>query len=297
MKSGITLTSRAVCFAGLFLILTSSCWLENYSASAQEAEKLSPENLSFLATFDSTLRADKGKGEYQFASDVSRQKFLSIKELPAVSIQPGGKFGSAVRFSEKTKEVLCYPALGNFPYSEKTFNASISFWMKCDPAKLPKGFIDPLQITDKKWNDASIFVDFNDKRPADFRLGVFSDLSFWNPDNKDFNKMDPEERPMVDAGKVPFAADRWVHIGLVFKGMNHSEGLSECTLYVDGKRIGTLKRKQKFSWNLEKTYLMLGIYYVGFLDDFAVFNVALTEKQIQMLATSGKSVSDLVGQK
>ena len=270
--------------------------LSNAQKSSAQIDGINKKNLSFLATFDSGLKADFGKGETKsrFAEDVSRKGFLKQDKLEGVSIDAKGKFGSAIHFDRKTKSILCYSADKNVPYSEKGFDATISFWMNCDLEKLPKGYIDPLQITDKKWNDASIFVDFNDKRPADFRLGVFSDFKHWNPENRKFDLLKPAERPMVDAGRVAFAKDKWTHIGLVFKDINTSGETSHCKLYVDGKLIGDLDRKQKFTWDTKKTFIMLGIYYVGKIDDFAIFDIAMTDKQIGTVFQSKHSIATLL---
>lgn len=264
-------------------------------ANSQQA-KIDSGSLTFLATFDKSPAADFAKGDNKevIAEDVSRKKFLGRTGIDGVLPYPDGKFGQGIDFRKKTKKVFCYKAEKNFPYSKDEFDASISFWMKCDLTKLPKGFIDPLQITDKKWNDSSIFVDFNDKRPADFRLGVFSDLKFWNPDNKDLNKMPPQERPMVDAGRFQFSKDKWTHVALVFEDINTDKESSSCKLYLDGKLIGDLKRKQKFTWTEKNAYIMLGIYFVGQLDDFAIFDVALDADQVRSITNATESLSSLL---
>ncbi|MEC9094782.1 MAG: LamG-like jellyroll fold domain-containing protein [Planctomycetota bacterium] len=265
------------------------------AVKAQELD-LNRKNLTFLATFDKSLNADYGLGEIkQFrAEDVSRKKVEPEKPIEGVSAYPQGKFGGAIDFKKKTKNTFCYKAAKNFPYSKKEFDVTITFWMKTDPTQLPKGFIDPLQITDKKWNDASIFVDFNDQRPADFRLGVFSDLKFWNPDNRDFNKMKPEDRPMIDAGKVKFDQDQWMHVGLVLDDLNTDGKTSLCEFYLDGRRVGQLARKQKFTWEINNAYIMLGIYFIGQIDDFAIFDKALTADQIQAIAKAPDSISTIL---
>lgn len=273
------------------LILLGLCrW-----SAAQEVQ-IDKSDLTFLATFDSSPKADFGLGslEETIAEDVSRKKFLGRTGIDGVGPYVHGKYGAAINFAKKTRKIFCYKAEKNFPYSQNEFDVTISFWMKCDLGKLPDGFIDPLQITDKKWNDASIFVDFNDQRPADFRLGVFSDSDHWNPQKKDFQKMDASERPMVDAGKFPFAKDRWTHVGIVLKGVNAKKSKTSSQLYLDGKLIGDLKRNQRFSWDPKQAYIMLGIYFVGQIDDFAIFKTALSAKQIQSIVKSDKSLKSLL---
>ena len=49
---------------------------------------------------------------------------------------------------------------------------------------LKPGFCDPIQITDKAYNDSAIWADFTkDDKPRHFRLGVFGALKSWNPEN------------------------------------------------------------------------------------------------------------------
>lgn len=264
--------------------------------SAAQNDRLRKDDVTFLASFDQTLQAGIARGEKKsfVAGDLSRKSFLPEPRLQGVELVKEGRFGGALRFHRKTKEVFCYQARENFPYSPSGFDASISFWLKCSLDRLPQGYIDPLQITDKKWNDASLFVDFNDQRPPDFRLGVFSDLEFWNPDRRDFAKLKPEERPMVDAGKVNFSGNRWTHVCILLERINRSDQSARCRLYVDGKSRGELVRKQQLTWDLRKTWIMLGINYVGDLDDFAIFNKALTGDQVRQLAESDRPVWELL---
>lgn len=263
--------------------------------NAQSLEQLG-KNLTFLATFDKSYDADhaNGCGKTMTASNVGRKEISEGMSVPGVTRDKPGKYGKALSFSKKTKEVFCFGVEKNFPYSEEAFGATISFWMKTDLKALPPGFIDPLQITDKKWNDASIFVDFSDKLPRDFRLGVFSNLEFWNPNNKNYDKMPPNERPLIDAGNVKFSADQWTHIVLVFDAINATRDQSQCKLFIDGKKIGQLDRNQKMTWNVKKAVIMLGIYYVGDMDEFTIFNKPLSEAEINEVFKSTQSLDCLI---
>lgn len=267
----------------------------SHVGNAQSLEQLS-KNLTFLATFDKSYDADhaNGSGKTMTASNVGRKEVSDGMSVPGVTRDKPGKYGKALSFSKKTKEVFCFGVEKNFPYSKNAFGATISFWMKTDLKTLPPGFIDPLQITDKKWNDASIFVDFSDKLPRDFRLGVFSNLKFWNPDNKNYDKMPPSERPLVDAGNFKFSADRWTHVTLVFDAINATRKQSRCQLFIDGKKIGQLDRKQKMTWNVKKAVIMLGIYYVGDMDEFAIFNKPLSAAEIDEVFKSTESLDRLI---
>ncbi len=93
-------------------------------------------------------------------------------------------------------------------YRSEDWSGTISFWMRLDPDKdLQPGYCDPLQVTQFAWNNGSFFVDFDKDLPRDFRLGVFSDLKFWNPENIDWEKLPVEKRPMVTVKKPPFSRE------------------------------------------------------------------------------------------
>lgn len=276
----------------LLFALAPLCTQAGY---AQSLDRLG-ESLTFLATFDKSYDADhsNGSGKTMTASNVGRKEISKGMSVPGVRRDKPGKYGKALSFSRKTKEVFCFGVEKNLPYSGDAFSATISFWMKTDLKKLPPGYIDPLQITDKKWNDASIFVDFSDKLPRDFRLGVFSNLKFWNPDNRNYDKMAASERPLIDAGNVEFSADRWTHVVLVFHAINATRQQSQCQLFIDGKKIGQLDRKQKITWDVKKAVMMLGIYYVGDMDEFAIFNKPLNKDEIDGIFKSAQSLNRLI---
>ena len=252
-------------------------------------------HLTFLASFDESFDADfaKGNKKVMTASEVSRKTITDGLAIDGIGLSPDGKWGQAIDFKIKTKKIACYGVKDNFPYSAKSFDATVSFWMRTDLANLPKGFIDPLQITDKKWDDSSIFVDFNDKPVRDFRLGVFSDLKFWNPENAKLDDLPQQQRPMIDAGHVKFSKAKWIHIVITLNGINHGQE-TLCKLFMDGKLVGKLNRRQQFTWDLEKAFIMIGIYYVGQIDDFAIFKKALTPKQVQSIYLSPNSLSSLL---
>jgi hypothetical protein len=157
--------------------------------------------------------------------------------------------------------------------------------MRLNPAEdLPPGFVDPLQITAKAWNDAAIFVDFTETNPRRFRLGVFSDYKFWNPTDRPWDAIPEGERPMVSVSDLPFSRDTWTHVAITFQGFNSADTEGDAVLYLDGKPRGRLPGARQFTWDPEKVAIVLGIYYVGRIDDFAIFNRALGRDQVIALS-------------
>ena len=178
--------------------------------------------------------------------------------------------------------MVLYQGLKNIELADNAA-VTVSFWMKLSPTTdLPKGYVDPLQITDKKWNDASIFVDFTPDNPRQFRLGTFSDYRVWNPDDTPWDQVSEDDRPMIPVTQPPFKGDNWTHIALTLEDVNsESEGVAR--LYLDGKQVGERKGPFKFTWDPQKVAIMIGIYYVGGFDELTIFDRALTGSEIAQL--------------
>jgi len=252
------------------------------SARADEATGLA-KHLTFLATFDESTQADFAKGDA--ASYIG-------EEIPPKNSQPGlpahithvagqGKWGGSLQFKDVSPKVFFYRGKDNVPYSAEGFDLTVSYWLRLTPEKdLKPGYVDPLQITDKAWNNASIFCDFNDKgEPRLFRLGVMSDLTFWNPQNTDWEKIPDSDRPLIVVQQHPFRADEWTHVAFTLKGVNRSTPCVS-TFYLNGKAQGSRTVREKFTWNPEQVAIMLGIQYIGGMDELSVFDKALTAEEI-----------------
>lgn len=262
---------------------------------AQQQESLK-ESLRFLASFDRSVDADVARGNKQLMTAKSLRREEVSPGLIGDAVQwdkTGGRYGGCLSFKKKTDAIVFYHGANNMPSTDSEFAGTISFWLRLTPDEdLPPGYVDPLQITDKKWNDASIFVDFTEKNPRQFRLGVFSDFAYWNPDDRKWEKIPDDERPLVTLKEPTFSKDSWTHVAIAFEGFNRDEKPGRATLYVDGVSVGDLNRSQHFTWAPERLAIMLGIYYIGDLDEFAVFDRCLSAKQVAELAKSTSSLTD-----
>ena len=136
----------------------------------------------------------------------------------------------------------------------------------------------------KKWNDASFFVDFTDKNPRTFRLGVFSDYQFWNPRDRKWDDIPDADRPLVSVTSPPFARDKWTHVAFVFSKLNQSSSEGVTHFFLDGELQGSLRGQQRISWQSERVSIWLGINYVGWMDDLMVFDRALSKAELRALA-------------
>jgi hypothetical protein len=263
---------------------------------AQQQSSLT-DALLFHASFDASADADYAKGDARIytAKSVKRENVQAGLHTAAVSLDgKQGRYGGALSFTEKSDQIVFFKGVGNLPSAEQNFQGSYSFWLRLTPEEdLPPGYVDPLQITDKKWNDASFFVDFTKETPRKFRLGVFSDYKIWNPQDRKWDDIPDAERPLVAVDQPPFSREKWTHVGITFRDFNGKNQVGVATLYLNGESQGDLRRKQRFTWNDERLAIMIGIYYVGLLDDFAIFDRALTPSEMKTVFELPKGIVSL----
>lgn len=241
--------------------------------------------LTFHVSFDHGLDADYAKGDPKLYTWIDRAKKTSkvgLHTKDKSKLSTDGKFGTAMEFLAGDAPWIYYAAKDNLAYNQKNWSGSVSLWLKCDPVDgLAKGYCDPIQLTPRAWNDASFFLDFNkDGKPRDFRLGAFADKGVWNPKGDDV----PEsKRPLLTSKDPNFSADKWTHVLFTWEGFNTGKKEAIAKLYLDGKLNGTLTGwNQQFTWaSTETSRLLLGLHYVGLLDEFSCFNRALSAEEVK----------------
>ncbi len=241
----------------------------------------------FHAPFEGSTQAAlaQGDGKLLTADSIDRNQILG-HELPAgLSIASGqGRIGDALHFAEKTKEMVFYEG-SECGYRDHNWSGSVSVWLKLDPNKdLEPGYCDPLQITERAWNDAAFFIDFDKFLPRDFRLGVFADLKAWNPKDIAWDDLPIADRPMVVVQQPPFSANEWTHICFTWEHINADDNQTpSSTLYLNGQQQGSYQPPKQFTWDPAKASLMLGLNYIGLMDELSVFNAPLSSAQVQHL--------------
>ena len=256
------------------------------------------ESLTFHASFDNGPEADFASGDPAIYSAPSFNETDQAKpgiSVPDVEIVAGaGRFGDALRFSKKNTQALFYKAKDNVAYSGTNDGGTVSFWLSLDPVvDLEPGYCDPIQVTDAAYNDAAVWVDFTDKNPRKFRLGVFGDLAVWNPEKLAPDKNPDFEKRLVAVDEPPFRAGQWNHVLVTYSGLNSASG-GTAKLYLDGELQGTAKGiSEPFTWNADKAALRLGVNYVGLFDDLAVFDRALTGDEVTALHQLADGVASL----
>ncbi len=262
-------------------------WLAPAEEPADSTAALA-DALTFHASFDNGLDADRADADpalYTAPSYDEQDQAEPGLGNPAVMLAEGaGRFGHALRFTERNQHAIFYRAEGNIGYSPDGWSGTVSFWLSLDPATdLEPGFCDPIQITDAAYNDAAIWVDFTAENPRQFRLGVFGDLDVWNPDG-----LGPNDNPaftdrLAVVDEPPFAGDRWTHVAIAYAGLGQPGGAA--TLYLDGERVpgGADDIDEPFTWDVERGAIRLGVNYVGLFDELSLFDRPLTADEIRAL--------------
>ncbi len=256
------------------------------------------ESLTFHASFDRTADGDFGSGDRQIYSAQSykeREGERAGLHHPYITLVPEGRFGGALKFARKNTLALYYKAARNVAYHSKDWRGTVSFWLSLDPeTDLEPGYCDPIQLTDKEYNDAALWVDFTrDDKPRHFRLGVFGDLMRWNPEN-----IPPDKNPnflqrLVVVSKTPFGKGKWTHVVVTHAGLGSASGVAK--LYLNGKLQGTTPNiSESFTWDLPRAAIRLGVNYVGLFDDLAIFNRDLKPKEVESLYQLKRGVQDIL---
>src|SRR5262249_30367481 len=109
-----------------------------------------------------------------------------------------------------------------------------------------------------------------------FRLGVFGDITTWNPQNIPPDKNPDFRRRLVVVERPPFANGKWTHIAVTWSNLGGGQGVAK--LYLDGKPRGSAEGiREPFTVDVARNAIRLGVNYVGLFDEVAVFNRALIE--------------------
>ncbi|MEP5611155.1 MAG: LamG-like jellyroll fold domain-containing protein [Cyclobacteriaceae bacterium] len=247
--------------------------------------------LTFYVSFDNGTSADFALGDTNMytanASYVNSSRVLEGIQVgmnnPDHRIVKGkGQRGDAFEFGKKSGKVLYYKSKDNIAYNPQNWSGSISFWLSVDPSTDLDGYTDPVQITDANYNDASIWVDFTDEDPPDFRLGVIGDKSAWSLDTLNSPFMVEFEKRLVNVEAPPFSRKTWTHILITYDGLGTPQSLA--SLYLNGEKIGAVSGvDDPFTWELEESNIFLGLGFTGLMDELSIFNKPLTDDQAMEL--------------
>lgn len=243
--------------------------------------------LTFYVSFDNGTTADYALGDRNIYTATSGKNLDNIQagmNNPDHQIIEGeGQSGDAFKFGKKSDKVIFYKSKDNIAYTPQNWSGTISFWLKLDPATdLEPGYTDPIQITDTRYNDASIWVDFTDKNPRDFRLGVIGDIDVWSLDTLKSSAEVEFEKRLVRVKELPFTKAGWTHVLITYRALGTAQSLA--SLYLNGEKMGTINGiDDPFTWDVEKSNIYIGLNFTGLMDELSIFNKPLTDSQVMEL--------------
>lgn len=272
------------------LVLIGALFLQLFSCQSNSSSAFK-NALTFYASFDNGTSADFALGDTNIYTATatyanSRRHLEGIHvgmNNPDHRIAEGkGQIGNAFEFGKKSNSVIFYKGKDNIAYHPQNWSGTISFWLSVDPTTDLDGYTDPIQITDTDFNDASIWVDFTDEDPRDFRLGVIGDRNAWTLDTLNSPISTVFEKRTVSIKTPLFTRITWTHILIVYEGLGTVNSLA--SLYLNGEKVGTISGiDDPFSWELEKSNIFLGLNFTGLMDELSIFNQALTAEEAMEL--------------
>jgi hypothetical protein len=258
-------------------------------AAAQAIRDTLRTALSFFASFDHGFHADYAHGDrlmYSAPDYRDLDEAMAGVTNPDVVIAKGqGRYGDALDFRKKNTQAVFYRAAVNSGYRSRNWSGTISFWLSLSPdADLEPGYADPLQLTDKAYNNAALWVDFTrDDKPRHFRLGAFGDSAAWNAQNLPTDRNPFFNQRTIVVTQPPFAHGKWTHVAIVFAKLNSDSG-GTAKLYLDGQLKGTAEGiKDPFTWEPARATIRLGVNYVGLWDELSIYDRPLSDAAIDAL--------------
>lgn len=246
--------------------------------------------VTFYASFDEAIKGDFGGGDLdagtRFPHPTEKGRFVFEKGIDATVLKIAKGKGVAGGAFEATDVVpkngwLYFPVKGNLAYKKGGWSGSVSVWCNTDPDRLIKSkFCDPVQITQNGYDNGALWFDFNDAKPRALRFGAFTARP---AGQKAVAESDPKA-PLVRLPEVGWKAGEWHHVVLTFQNLDTGKSDAATALYIDGKRIGGVKDQAiAMGWDVERAGVYLSLGYVGLLDEFALFDRALTAEDVALL--------------
>ena len=253
------------------------------------------DHLLFYSSFDGSTKASIAKGDARIFTaknyKESANALAGLHDAQVVLAKDQGLSGDALHFKTAKTSAVFYKAYKNVGYNRFSWSGTISFWLRLDPkTDLPPHYCDPICITDSSWNDAGLWVDFTDHTPRKFRLGAMGDKAVWDPNNNS-DESDWNQRT-VTVDPAPFHPETWTHVAMVFAKVNSEN--PTYSLYLNGELQGLVDDIQDpFSWEAEKGKIMLGLGYIGFMDELAIFKKVLTSNEIKKVFQMKQGLGDM----
>ena len=244
------------------------------------------DHILFYSSFDGKTTANISVGDSLIYTAENYKKTGNAKpglhNPDVVLAKNKGLIGDALHFKKKNTTAIYFSGYKNLGYSSESWSGSFSFWLQLDPDKdLEPGYCDPINLTDVRYDDAALWVDFTkDDKPREFRLGVMGDLDIRKRENK-INDTELKKR-IVRVIKPPFKSEKWTHVVITYSEVNTNKSI--CKLYIDGQLKGAVEDiNDPFTWNEENAKIMLGLSYVGLMDELTAFDKTLEANEVKFI--------------
>jgi hypothetical protein len=246
--------------------------------------------VTFYASFDEAVKGDFGGGgldvgtRYPHPTEKGQFVFEKGSDGTVLKVAKGkGVAGGALEATDVVPKNgwTYFPVKGNLAYKKGGWSGSVSVWCNTDPNRLIQAkFCDPVQITQKGYDNGALWFDFNDAKPRDLRFGAFTARP---TGQKAVPEGDPKA-PLVRAPGVGWKAGEWHHVVLTFRNLDTGKPDAVTALFLDGKLIGEVKDQAiAMGWDVDQAGVYLSLGYVGLLDEFALFDRALTAEDVALL--------------
>jgi hypothetical protein len=253
-------------------------------------------SLLFYADFDRSFDAvySVGKGKALIETD---------RYEPFITSGNGGRFGEAAAFiygdmreTIWTRDVVRYPARGNFPYAPEAFDGTIGMWLQVDMEALKERsliWLDPVHLLSR--NDrkkGKIWMDFVTAELPDtpiFRFGATADRD--GSGRQDNREMDH----VIIIPNIDFSGKDWHHVVGTWKNLNSTGNKSILQLYFDGRLAGELTGfDHALDWQIDDWEIRIGLGFNGKIDDFFILDSYLPQKEITEIYNAGKPLGELL---
>jgi hypothetical protein len=260
--------------------------------------------VTFYVSFDAAVEGDFGGGELTPSTRTNHKTekgaFVFEKGFPERAFRIAsdkGISGGALEAVDVLPDNgrIFFPAMGNIAYRKGGWGGALSMWVNHDPdTQLKTRFCDPVQITQKGAGDGAIWFDFNDAKPhRSLRMGAFPAVAAGKPQIQESRE---GFSPMVWVDRPGLRMGEWRHVAIVWRNFDTGKNDARAALYIDGKLAGEIGEKDypiSMDWDLNKTGIYIAVNYIGLIDEFALFNRALTEYEITVLRTQPGVLSSL----
>ena len=277
------------------LLIVSGCVLLACSGNYVWGDEMSERDklqaaAMFYASFDEAAQGDFGEGIKQFSTRFNHEskagEFVFEKGFDdkVFRIAPQkGIHGGALEVVDVLPRNgrIYFPAHQNIAFKPGGWSGAASMWLNTNPNELLKTtFCDPLQMTQFGAHNGGLWVDFNNAKPRDMRMGAFTSLAVGQ---KPTPENDPQA-PLIQLPAVPLKSGEWHHVVLNWQNFDTGKPDAQAELYLDGKRIGQLQNRTiSMNWDTQKAGLYVAVNYIGLLDEFSIFRRSLTAAEINRL--------------